>query len=151
MGDDLAIVMATEAVALTGAQKGSTPLAKVITGGSFRIVVPFKQIELANFQRGFPNAIFTAGPGGERVDFLPRVGVNMLTLARPMRIVKVFGEVESALPADRFNIFKASRADTEVTIPFSPTEQRVISATFEVYPDDTQGGRWAYIGDEFTT
>lgn len=158
MGDELAITMATEAVALTAAQTGTVPQAKVVTGGSFRVTIPFKEIKKENFSRAFPNANFVEGGGGSRVDFVPQVGLNLRTIAKKMKIVKVFGLVESTDPDDIFTIPLASPADTEVVVPFSPTEQRVITATFEAWPqveaDPPHGfvqNRWAFLGDEFTT
>src|SRR3990172_523743 len=85
MGDDMSIAVSAEAVPLTGAQTGTTPLSKVIVGGTFRVTLPFKEITLANFARAFPNALrFTTG--GEKVEFRIRTGLNMRTNARKMVI-----------------------------------------------------------------
>lgn len=158
MGDELAVTMATEASPLTAAQTGTVPQAKVVTGGSFKVTIPFKEIALRNFQRAFPNATYTSGVGGERVDFLPRVGLNLRTIAKKMKIVKLLGGTESTDPNDIMIIPLAAPADTEVVIPFSPTEQRMITATFEAWPQSVAvppfgfvANRWAFMGDEFTS
>ena len=146
MGDDMQIAVAAEAIALTGAQTGTTPLSKVISGGSFKVTLPFKEITLRNFARAFPNAVrFTVG--GERVEFRPLLGLNMRTNARKMIIKKVTGGVESTFTKDHFVIPFCSPVEAEVVIPFSPTEQRVIAATFEAWLDENQNNRWAFVGD----
>lgn len=150
MGEDMAITIATEAVDLTGAQRGNVPLDKVIIGGFFRIVIPFKEITLENFALGIPNSLrFTTG--GEKVEFVPRVGLSMRSLARKLTIIKIIGGVESTLPEDTFVIPLAAPVDAEVSFPFSPTEQRIINATFEAFTDETLGGRWAFVGDELAS
>ena len=133
------------AAELTGAQKGTSPLDKIITGGRVWIVVPFKEITLTNLARAFPGCVLTADK--TRVDFKNRVGLSMRSLAKKMTIKKIIGGVESALKSDQIIIPEASPADTELNIPFGPTAQRVITATFEAWPDDTTG-RYAYAGDE---
>lgn len=146
MGDDMQIAVSAEAVPLTGAQTGTTPLSKVIVGGTFRVTLPFKEITLDNFARAFPNAVqFTTG--GEKVEFRVRAGLNMRTNARKMIIKKVIGGVESTLTKDHFVIPFAAPVEAEVVIPFSPTEQRVIAATFEAWPDQNNNNRWAFVGD----
>lgn len=147
MGDDLAVTIATEATPLTGAQTGSIPQDKVVSGGSFRVTVPFKEISLQNFARAIPNAILVTGAtSGTRVDFVSQVGKSMRALAKKLEIRKFRGGSESTDPKDFLVIPFASPVDGEVTIPFHPTEQRVITATFEAWPDAS--GRWAFAGDE---
>lgn len=146
MGDDLSVQMSTEAVALTGAQTGTVPQDKVITGGTFTITVPFKEISLENFARAFPNSDLSAG--GTRVDFKPKVGQSMRALAKKLTLKKIIGGVESALTKDHLVIPYASPSDAEVTVTFSPTEQRIVNATFEAWPDAANGNRWAFMGDE---
>lgn len=150
MGEDMALTISTEAVELTGAQRGTVPLDKVITGGFFRVTIPFKEITLENFQLGIPNSeIFTTG--GTKVEFRPRVGQSLRALARRMTIIKIIGGVQSTLAEDTFIIPLASPVDAEVSFPFSPTEQRIINATFEAFTDESLGGRWAFVGDEFAS
>ncbi len=148
LGEDLSVAMATTASPLTGAQKGETPLDKVVSGGSFKVTVPFKEISLENFARAFPNSTLTGDKA--RVDFLPRVGLSMRSLAKKMTIKKILGGVESALAKDHLVIPLASPVDAEVSFTYSPTAQRVIKATFEAWPDDVTG-RWAYMGDELSS
>lgn len=145
MGEDLAVTIATSATPLTGAQTGDIPQDKVVSGGSFRVTVPFKEISLANISKAIPNAVLvTAGTTG-RIDFKSRVGQSLRTLARELKIIKFRDGVESVLGKDRLVIPLASPVDAEVVIPFSPTTQRVIVATFEAWPD--VNGRWAFMGD----
>ena len=151
MGDALVVAMSTEAVPLTGAQKGTVPLDKVVTGGSFRVTVPFKEIKPKNFSRAFPNAVFVGTEGAvERVDFKPRVGLSLRAQAKKLTLKKIIGGVESTSKSDHIVIPLASAVDAEVSVTFSPTEQRVINATFEAWPDDATG-RWAYMGDELAS
>jgi hypothetical protein len=146
MGDDMQIAVSAEAIPLTGAQAGTTPLSKVISGGTFKVTLPFKEITLANFARAFPNALrFTTG--GDKVEFRIRTGLNMRTNARKMIIKKVIGGIESTLTSDIFVIPFVAPVEAEVIIPFSPTEQRVIAATFEAWPDGNNNNRWAFVGD----
>lgn len=147
MGDELAVTMSTEVSILTGAQRGTVPLDKVVSGGFFRVTVPFKEISLENLQLGFPNSeLFILG--GTRVDFKPKVGLSMLSLAKKMTIIKLIGGVESLLAEDTLVIPLASPSDTEVVFPYHPTEQRIILATFEAFPDPANNDRWAFMGDE---
>jgi hypothetical protein len=145
LGDDLGVTVAAEAQPLTGAQTGTIPQDKVVTGGSFRITVPLKEISMGNFARAFPNAVLTSGGATGRLDFQSRVGLSMRSLAKEMQIIKIKGGVESTIARDKLIIPLCSPVDAEVTIPYSPTEQRVITASFEAWPDST--GRWAYISD----
>ena len=66
-------------------------------------------------------------------------------------MIKVIGSDESTDPADIFVIPIAAAVDAEVSLPFSPTEQRVFSATFEAWPDPALDNRWAFTGDEFAS
>lgn len=148
MGEELAVTIATEATPLTGAQTGTIPQDKVVSGGSFRITVPFKEISLENFARAIPNAVLITGAtSGQRLEFRSRVGQSLRALAKPLQIKKILGGVESTQTRDHLTIPLASPVDGEVTIPFHPTEQRVITATFEAWPDPNQNHRWAYWGD----
>lgn len=150
MGDDMTITVATEAVPLTGAQTGNVPQDKVVIGGSFQITIPFKEITIEKLAQGIPNSdLFILG--GTKVEFRPKVGLSMRGTAVKMTIKKLIGGVESTLPEDIFVIPLAAAVDAEVTIPFSPTEQRVINATFEAWPDPAFGNRWAFVGDEFAS
>lgn len=150
LGDDLAINMTTEAVPLTGAQTGTVPQDKVVTGGTFQVVVPFKEISLANINKAFPNSdIFVLG--GTKVEFRPKVGLGLRSIAKELKVIKVIGSDESTDPADIFVIPIAAAVDAEVSLPFSPTEQRVFSATFEAWPDPALDNRWAFTGDEFAS
>src|SRR5262245_51996470 len=91
MGESLAITMSTTTSPLTGAQFGDIALNKVVTGGAFRIVVPFKEINLDNNAMAFANSekyTATGPPAGDGVLFRPRVGKDLRSLAKPLRIVK---------------------------------------------------------------
>ena len=149
LGENMQIATSIEAIPLTGAQTGTTALSKVISGGQFRMTIPLKEFSFEKIAAAFPNSVHV-NPGGEggfeRIDFIPRVGLNMRTLARKLVIIKVFGEVESADPIDKITVPFAAPVDAEVTIPFSPTEQRVIEAVFEAWPDPNHSNRWAFIG-----
>lgn len=147
MGEELAVAITAEAVALTGAQTGNVPQDKVISGGSFVVTVPFKEISLDAIRRAFPNAfVFKTTDGKQRIDFTVRVGASMRKRASRMEIRKFVGGAESADPKDTLVIPLAAPTDAEVSLPFSPTDQRVITASFEAWPDSN--GRWAFTGDE---
>ncbi len=145
MGEDLTVHMVTTAAPLTGAQKGDVPLDKVVTGGSFRVTVPFKEISLETLARAYPNSVLTADKS--RIDFKPRVGLSLRSLGKKLTIKKIVGGVESALKKDILIIPEATAVDAEVTFTYHPTTQRVINASFEAWPDDVTG-RWGYMGDE---
>lgn len=141
----LLVTIGTNAIVLTGAQTGDIPQGKVISGGSFRVTVPFKEISLENLQRGIPNALlYDDGAGERRVEFVSQVGQSMRDLAVKLEIRKIIGGAESTDPEDILVIPEISPVDGEVSLPFHPTEQRVITAQFEAWPD--ANGVWAYLG-----
>ena len=140
--------LASEASPLTGAQKGTSPLDKILTGGSVRVTVEFKEMTLQNFARAYPHAVLTADAG--RVDFTNRVGLSLRSLAKKLTLKKIVGGVESALVKDHLIIPEASPVEGELSVAFMPTDQRVLAATFEAWPDDVTG-RWGYFGDELAS
>ncbi len=143
----LLVTIGTNAIVLTGAQTGDIPQGKVISGGSFKVAIPFKEISLENLQRGIPNSILVQDADSERtrVEFVSQVGQSMRELAVKMEIRKIFGGAESTDPKDILVIPEISPVDGEVSLPFHPTEQRVITANFEAWPNEQ--GMWAYFGD----
>jgi len=150
MGDQLAVTIETTVTALTGAQAGSSPLDKVVTGGRVHVAVPIKEISLHHMATGILNAILVSGSvSGTRLDILNRVGLSARSLAKELKIVKLRGTGsgfnESTDPADTIIMPEASPADSSVVIPFAPTTQREIVVTFECWPDATTG-RWCYMG-----
>jgi len=152
MGDALAVSIETTVTPLTGAQAGSSPLDKVVTGGRVSVSVPLKEISLSNMATGILNAVLVSGAtSGVRLDIKNRVGLSARSLAKVLKIVKLIGSGsgfnESTDPADTIVMPEASPADSVVTIPFAPTTQREIVVTFECWPNDVSG-RWAYMGDE---
>lgn len=147
MGDQLAVAIETNVVPLTGAQAGVSPINKVVSGGRVSVTVPLKEMSLSHIASGVLNAVLTTGAtSGERLDIKNRVGLLARSLAKELLIKKIIGGNESALPKDWIVIPEASPAESQVSIPFSPTEQRVVTVTFEAWPDETTGV-WAYMGD----
>jgi len=148
LGDDVMFQVVTEAANLTGAQSGNVPQDKVVIGGYVRVVLPFKEISLANLQLGVPSARIKVNGDLSRVDFIVAVGQSMRrTLAKKMRITKIIGGSESEDPADTIIIPEISPAEGEVNFPFAPTQQRVIMTNWYAWPDPNSG-RWAFMGDE---
>ena len=148
MGDTLAVNMGTTASDLTGAQTGDVPQDSVVSGGHFRIVVPFKEISMENMNRAFANCVLNASK--QRVDFMPRLGLSLRSIAKRMTIKKLVGGVESLLPKDWFIIYLAAPATGDVNFPFHPTQQREILANFIAFPDRVTG-RWSFMGDELSS
>jgi hypothetical protein len=147
LGDDVQVTVATEAGVLTAAQTGTIPQKKVVTGGRFQIAVPLKQMSLANWQRAFPNSVlFDDGNGKQKLAFRSRVGLDLRSIAKKLEIRKVVGGVESTAPKDILIVYEASPVDGDVLVPYQPTEQRVITATFEAWPDSA--GEWGSYGDQ---
>ncbi len=140
--------LASEASPLTGAQKGTSPLDKILTGGSVRLTVEFKEMTLKNFARAYPHAVLVGDSG--RVDFTNRVGLSLRSLAKKLTLKKIVGGVESALVKDHLIIPEASPVEGELSVAFTPTDQRVLAATFEAWPDDVTG-RWGFLGDELAS
>jgi len=152
MGDSLAVTIETTVTPLTGAQAGSSPLDKVVTGGRVHVTIPLKEISLERMAGGILNAVLVTGvTSGSRVDIKNRVGLSARAQAKELRIIKLVGTGsgfgESTDPADWIIIPLASPADSNVVIPFAPTTQREMAITFEAWPNDVSG-RWAYMGDE---
>jgi hypothetical protein len=145
MGDTLAYKVGTTAITLTGAQTGTVPQKKIVSGGHFIITVPFKEITNKNLGLGIPNAVLVnPGMANERLEFRVRVGLDLRSLAQAMVIKKVIGGIESTLPKDITVIPLCSPVDAEVVVDYNPQAQRIILATFEAWPDST--GLWAYQG-----
>ncbi len=145
---NVTVKLGAEASALTGAQKGTSPLDKILTGGGVQVTVEFKEMTLKNFSRAYPHAVLTAD--GNRVDFTNRVGLSLRSLAKKLTLKKIVGGVESVLKKDWLIIPEASPAEGELSVSFTPTDQRVLAATFEAWPNDTTG-RWGYFGDELAS
>jgi len=146
---NVTLALASEASPLTGAQKGTSPLDKILTGGGVKVTIEFKEMTLANFARAFPHAVLLS-QGGSRVDFKNRVGLSLRSLAKKLTLKKIVGGTESALTKDRLIIPEASPVEGELSVSFTPTDQRVLSAVFEAWPNDTTG-RWGYFGDELAS
>jgi hypothetical protein len=145
---NVTLKLASEASPLTGSQKGTAPLDKILTGGSVQVTVEFKEMTLQNFARAFPHAVLTGDAG--RVDFTNRVGLSLRSLAKQLTLKKIIGRTESALAKDWLVIPEASPVEGELSISYTPTDQRVLAATFEAWPDDSTG-RWGYMGDELAS
>ena len=145
---NVTVTFGSEASPVTGAQKGTTPLDKFLTGGSVRIAVEFKEMTLQNFARAYPHSVLTGDSG--RVDFTNRVGLSLRSLAKKLTIKKIVGGVESALAKDHLIVPQASPVEGEISVAFTPTDQRVLAATFEAWPDDVTG-RMAFMGDELAS
>lgn len=140
--------LSSEASALTGAQKGTSPLDKILTGGGVQVTVEFKELTLQNFARAYPHAVLTGD--ARRVDFTNRVGLSLRSLAKKLTLKKIVGGAESALTKDHLIIPEASPVEGDLSVAFTPTDQRVLSATFEAWPNDTTG-RWGFFGDELAS
>jgi hypothetical protein len=145
---NVTLALGSEASALTGAQKGTSPLDKIVTGGSVRLTIEFKEITLQNFARAYPHAVLTGDAG--RVDFTNRVGLSLRSLAKKLTLKKIVGGVESALKKDHLIVPEASPVEGEISVGFTPADQRLLSATFEAWPNDATG-RWAFFGDELAS
>jgi hypothetical protein len=145
---DVTIKIGSEASPLTAAQKGTSPLDKIMSGGSVQVIAAFKEITMANFARAFPGAVLT-GDGG-RVDFINRVGLSLRSLAKQLTVKRIVGGVESIDPADWFIFPEASPVEGEISLAFNATDQQALTVTFEAWPDDTTG-RWGYLGDELAS
>ena len=148
MGEATAVNIAAAAAPITAHLTGTQPRDKVISGGSFQFAIPFKEMTLANFALAFPNAILIEGAGGlQRLDFAVRIGES-LRKSRGTKLIlrKVIGGVESTDPDDILTVPEASPVDAQVSLAYSPTEQRVLAAVFEAWPDTN--GRVAFWGTE---
>lgn len=146
LGEETALNVTTEAAPLTAHLTGTLARDKVITGGAMQIVAPLKEITLDSFARAFGNAILIEGADGlRRLDFVARVGESLRqSRGTELTLKKVIGGVESTDPEDVLVVPEASPVDAEVSLAFNVTEQRVLSATFEAWPD--ANGRLAYWG-----
>lgn len=146
---NVTVTLSSEASPLTGAQKGTSPLDKVLTGGGVKVAVEFKEMTLENFSRAYPHALLFS-QGGTRVDFTNRVGLSLRSLAKKLTLKKIVGGAESALAKDHLIIPEASPAEGELSVAFTPADQRVLAATFDAWPNDTTG-RWGFFGDELAS
>ena len=145
---DVSVKFSTEASPLTASQTGTSPLDKVMTGGSAQVLVAFKELTLENFARAFPGATLTAD--GHRVDFINKVGLSLRSLAKQLTVKRLVGGVESTLSKDWFIFPEASPVEGEITLAYSATDQQTLAVTFEAWPDDSTG-RWGFAGDELAS
>jgi hypothetical protein len=139
------VKLGSSASPLTASQKGTSPLDKILTGGSVTVTVEFKEMTLANFARVYPHAVLSTG--GTRVDFTNRVGLSLRSLAKKLILKKIVGGIESILTKDWLTIPEASPVEGDLSLEFDESAQRVLSATFDAWPNDTTG-RWGFFGDE---
>jgi hypothetical protein len=146
LGDDVQLTVATEAAVLTAAQTGTTPQKKVVSGNRFQIAVPMKEMSLTNWARAFPGAVLYSDGVKQKLAFRSRVGLDLRSIAKKMEIRKVVGGVESSEPKDTLIVYEASPVEGEVLIPYQPTTQRVITATFEAWPNSQ--GEWGAYGEQ---
>jgi hypothetical protein len=135
---------------LTASRRGTSPIGKIVTGSGIQVVIEFKELTFDNFARVYPGAVVT-GDGG-RVDFINRVGLNLRDLAKQLTLKKIVGGVESVLAKDWFIVPEASPSPEGISLVYSadPGSQRILSATFDCWPNDTTG-RMAYFGDELAS
>ena len=145
---NVTVKLGSEASPVTGAQKGTSALDKFLTGGGVQVTVEFKEMTLKNFARAYPHSVLIGN--GARVDFTNRVGLSLRSLAKKLTLKKIVGGVESALAKDHLIIPEASPVEGEISVAFTPTDQRVLAATFEAWPDDVTG-RWGFMGDELAS
>jgi hypothetical protein len=89
-------------------------LDKILTGGSVRVTVEFKEMTLQNFARAYPHAVLTSDSG--RVDFTNRVGLSLRSLAKKLTLKKIVGGVESALVKDHLIVPEASPVEGELSV-----------------------------------
>lgn len=148
LSDETVVNISTSAAPLTAHLTGTQPRDKVITGGTFQLVVGLKEITLENFALAFPNAILIEGADGKRrLDFTVRAGESLRKMrGTRLQLRKVTGGVESVNPDDILTLLEASPVDAEVSLAFNVADQRVVSATFEAWPDST--GRLGFFGTE---
>ena len=148
LGEATALNIAAAAAPITAHLSGTQPRDKIISGGSFQVNIPFKEMTLENFAAGFANAILIEGAGGlQRLDFTIRIGESLRQRrGAKMILKKVEGGVESSDPNDILTIPECSPVDATVSLAYSPTEQRVLAAVFEAWPDTN--GRVAFWGTE---
>lgn len=137
LGEQTALNISTAASPLTAHTTGNQPRDKVVSGGGFQIIIPFKEVTLENMALGFANAVLIEGTNGQkRLDFIIQGGTS-LRRSRATRLVlkKIRDGAESSNPNDILTLFEVSPVDAQVTLAYSPTEQRVLQATFEAWPD----------------
>lgn len=142
---DVTVGMGTGAAPLTGAHMGDVPLDKVITGGHFTFTIQFKEMTLQNFALAFPNCVLS--PGKTHVDFMPRIGLSLRSIAEPITLKQIVGGVETTDPSRIIVAPLASPVEGDIDVGYTPTTQRILTAKFETWPDDISG-RWGYMGDE---
>lgn len=145
---NVTVKLSTQASPLTAAQRGTSPVDKVLSGGGAQLTIEFKELTLANYARAFPGAVLTGD--GKRVDFINRVGLSLRSIAKKLTLKKITGGTESALSKDWLIVPEASPVEGDLSVVFEPATQRVLAATFEAWPNDTTG-RFAYFGDELAS
>lgn len=147
LGEGLQVVVGTAAQELTAAQTGNVAQDEVVTGGQVTFTVPFKEMVFENFARAIPNARVIEGADGKRrLDFVVRVGESRRQFATRLELRPMIGGVETTDPNEIYIVPLATAVAADVTIPFSPTAQQEMSATFRAWPD--ANGRWMFKGSE---
>jgi hypothetical protein len=145
MGEELALHIEPSVIALTGAQAGTAPLDKVVSGGRVYVTAPLKEWSISRFAKSILLAKLGAGAASGRLDLINTVGLSARSLAKELKIVKIIAGVETTDPNHIIVFPEASPADSPITIPFSPTTQRQVGVTFEAWPNATTN-RWGYMG-----
>lgn len=148
LSDETTVNISSSTAPLTAHLTGTQPRDKVVTGGTFQILTGLKEITPENFALAFANAILIEGANGlKRLDFTVRAGESLRkSRGTRLQLRKVVGGTESTDPNDILTVPEASPVDAEVTLPFNVTDQRVVNATFEAWPDGL--GRLAFFGTE---
>ncbi len=152
--EDLEVSIASQTTDLTGAQAGTTPLNKVVTGVEVTIAFTFREMDLINWRRAIANAIAVADTGtptDRRIDIAPRAGLSMRTLAKKLEIRPLIGGVETADDEKIIIAPLAAPSGDTVALSFGNTNQRGLRATFYCFPDPANGDRCLFIGDDTAT
>jgi hypothetical protein len=137
------------AAVMTAHVTGSQPRDKIVTGGTFQISAGLKELTLANFALGFPNASLIEGADGKRrLEFAVRTGES-LRQARgvKMQLRRVLAaDQETADPHEILTIPLCSPVDGEVELNYNIETQRNLPVIFECWPDAR--GLTAFFGYE---
>lgn len=137
-------------VNLTTDQFGQVIMGQILVGRNATVTVPFAESKVSLFAQIIPGAsAVTDGVSADsqKVIINTPVGLDLVTIAKSLKLVKAIGNTESSDPNDVFRFFKAGPTG-RIEFGFDLENQRVYNVEFVAYPDSSQDFALGVFGDE---
>lgn len=137
------VTVTTETHKVEVDQFGKTPIKEFLMGRQVTVKAPLAETTIQNMAALMPGATITGTPGAEVLSVTTGVGVDLLAVAKPLRLHPV-----SKPDNDKTEDFVIYRAATPGALNFAYKldAERIFNADFTGYPDPVTGKLFA-IGD----